>query len=452
MIPGEKPSVQLIEEKHLLCRPLFQYIARLCAYCLLTFTGLEAQLAPITAPAELTLAQAEEMLLQRNLTLLGNRQQVEVNLALRQIAGYKPNPILQLGAEQFPVWSPIPGSFPRYFSTNPDAGAQPTWTAQVTKLVERGGKREARVAQSDAQIAAGKAQILDSFRTQLFQLRQAFAAAILARENLALAEAQDKEYSKTEELTGVKVKVGDLAEMELFRVRAGRLPFRQTILDAQLSRQQAARDILNLLNLRLDSDIPPEIRGEFSSRPLGQSIDELRTLALKNRPDIRVASGNVSAADAGLRLAEAQKTRDISVALEYQRTGSDSALGVIAQLPVFVYNNQKAGVAQATAQRRITEAQLRQTEAQAVTDVEKAWQAYQTARNSVALYSSENLVQVEKLRAAVAYSYARGEASLFELLDAERSARQATTAYNQARAAYQLALWQMEAAVGQPVN
>ena len=70
----------------MLRRQLFQYSARLCAYCLLTFTGLEAQLAPITAPAELTLAQAEEMLLQRNLTLLGNRQQVEVNLALRQIA------------------------------------------------------------------------------------------------------------------------------------------------------------------------------------------------------------------------------------------------------------------------------------------------------------------------------------------------------------------------------
>ena len=121
-------------------------------------------------------------------------------------------------------------------------------------------------------------------------------------------------------------------------------------------------------------------------------------------------------------------------------------------MPLFVYKNQKAGIAQASAQQRITEAQLRQTEGQAVTDVEKAWQAYLSARKTLDIYSSENLVQVEKLRAAIAYSYSRGEASLFELLDSERNARQARVAFNQARAGYQLALWQVEAAVGQPVN
>jgi outer membrane protein TolC len=41
---------------------------------------------------------------------------------------------------------------------------------------------------------------------------------------------------------------------------------------------------------------------------------------------------------------------------------------------------------------------------------------------------------------------------LLELLDAERTLRQATSAYNQARGNYQLSLWQLEQAVGKDLQ
>jgi outer membrane protein TolC len=132
--------------------------------------------------------------------------------------------------------------------------------------------------------------------------------------------------------------------------------------------------------------------------------------------------------------------------------GNDSAVGMIAQIPLFVYNNQKATIAQADTQHRTAEAQLRQTEMQALTDLAKAYQAYISARNLLALYSSENLVQVENLRATAEYSYKHGDSSLFEYLDVARTARQAAVSANQARAGYQLALWQMESAVATGID
>lgn len=388
------------------------------------------------------------MLLERNLAVAASKGQLEAAQALRQIAGYKPNPTLQLGAEQFPFYSDMPGTVPRFFATNGDAAAEPTWTAQYIKLFERGGKRESRIEQADAQIDGAKAQILDSFRTQLFALRQAFGAAMLARENLKLAEAMDQEYQQTEDLTVIRVKAGDLAEMELYRVRTGRLPFKQAILDARTAYQQAIKDVANLLNARAET---LEIQGEFSDQPVRQNAAQLVEAALDHRPDVAVARNNVRGSHAGVRLAEAQRTRDVQLSFEYQRVAGDNALGVVAQIPLFVYNNQKAGVAQAVSLEHVAEAQLRAAESQARTDVEKAYQAYLTARESIALYGSDNLAQVQKLREAVAYSFRRGEASLFELLDAERTARQAAIAYNQARASYQLSLWQLEAATGQPL-
>src|SRR5439155_2568889 len=83
------------------------------------------------ASRQLTLAQAEELLRVRSLALSANRHQLDASRAGRLIAGFKPNPVLTLGAQQFPLTSNVPGSVPRLVSTNPDAGANPVFTAHI---------------------------------------------------------------------------------------------------------------------------------------------------------------------------------------------------------------------------------------------------------------------------------------------------------------------------------
>lgn len=449
----------------------------LCVGCAFATAQTQSATAAGTVPRNLTLEMAEELLLQRNQALVASRYQLEVSQAMRRIAGYKPNPLVHIGLEQFPVYSPVHGSVPRFFSTNSDAGAQPTYTGQVVKIFERGGKRELRVQQADAVVDASRAQILDTFRTQLFQLRQAFTNAIQARENLQLAEAIDSQYQQTERLTTVRFTAGDVARVELFRAQAARLPYRQAVLDAQTAYQQAARDILNLLNLRPDdtsfakisavqsppgipapksvpaslANVPVQIVGQFASGRIVPSIDELWQIALNERPDVIAARNTLRAAERGLALARAQRTRDVAVGVEYQRVGDDHSVGMIAEFPLFVYNNQKAAIAQAVAQQHAAETQLRQTETQAITDVEKAYQAWLAAQRSLTIYSEDGLATAEKVRKVMEFSYQRGEASLFELLDAQRTASQAAVAANQAHAAYATSIWQLEQAIGSPL-
>lgn len=135
-----------------------------------------------TVPRRLTLPQAEDILIERNLTVLAARYQVDANRAARLIAGYKLNPVLTVGAEQVPFYSPLAGSYPRFVKTNPDAGANPVYTLRIDTVLERGGKRELRTAAAEEQLKASEAQLLDAVRTQQIQLRRAFTAATLARE------------------------------------------------------------------------------------------------------------------------------------------------------------------------------------------------------------------------------------------------------------------------------
>src|SRR5262249_800001 len=261
-------------------------------------TGQDLRFSQGSVPGALTLAEAERLLIERNVAVAATRYQLNAAQASRLIAGYKPNPTLLLGAEQFPITSDVPSSVPRFFTTDSNARAQPTYTVQVSKTFERGQKREFRIAQADATVEAAEFLVRDTIRLQLFQLRQAFGAALLARENLRLAQQIDTQYQRSEQLTVVKAQEGELPPLELYRIRAGRLPYQQAVIDATASYQQAVRDILNVLTMS-EADVsaravattvaqispappPPPlvVSGDFLDRTLTKSLDELTRQSL----------------------------------------------------------------------------------------------------------------------------------------------------------------------------
>ena len=344
-------------------------------------------------------------------------------------------------------------------NTDTNAGAQPTFTLRVDKIWERGGKRELRTEVADYQIKTSEAQMLDAMRTQLYQLRLAFTSATLARENLLVAEATEQQYTQTEKLTEIKVEQGDVAGVEVYRVRAGRLQFQQAVLQARTAYEQAVRDVINLLGAKVEeisggqivsndetprlekisytpeqpkqfeslANAPLDLLYRFDDRPLATTISELRAAALAERPDVIAARNTLLATGSSIKLAQAQRTRDFSIGYEYQRVGQDHAIGVVLQIPLFTYNNQQAGIAQAEAQQMSAAALLKQAETQAVNDVEKAYQSYLAAQRMLELYNTQNLNQVEKLRSIAAYSFKEGALSLFEVLDAQRAYNQTIT-------------------------
>lgn len=447
-----------------------------------------------TVPHQLTLAQAETLLLERNLAVTAAKYQIEAGRAARLIAAFKPNPVLTIGAEQIGLNRNLPRTL---YSTNANQAAAATYTIRLDKLIERGGKRELRLAQAEEQLKANEAQMLDAVRTQLLQLRQAFTQAALARANVQLAEETQQQYENTIRLTEAKVENGDLPGVEVYRARVGLLQYEQAVLQARTSYEQAARDVLNLLgatptevlpgktqtaqteapvklipasftgtttgstadSLQLPAALPVslqtaplELQAALDDRPVPQSLAELRTLALSARPDVQSAQHTLMALQQGVALAQAQRIRDIQVGTAFQRVGSDQTVGGTVSIPLFIYNNQRAAIAQAEAQRKAAETLLKQTELQATTEVEKAYQAYVTARRTLDLFGQKNLTQVAKLRSIAQISFKEGASSLFEFLDAQRTYNAAQVSYNQARADYQNALWQLEAAIGQPLR
>lgn len=411
--------------------------------CVMLFVAaVRAQTAAL--PETITLQQAEELLLQRSLPLVASKFQIDAAEAARRVAGLRGNPTLEVSAQQLPFYSSVPDGAPNFYRTT-NAAAMPTYGVQLGQLFERGDKRQLRSEQAQFNLAAVQAQSLDVIREQLLNLRQAFTAGLLAQANLKLAEETDQQYAETERLMTIRLRGGEIAEVDLDRVKAARLPYLQAVLEAKLVYNQASKQVVTLLG---GASRSPVLAGDLERHLALPPLEELRAMAAKERPDLKSAETQVLAAGSATRLAEAQRKRDIFGSVQMQRIGQDYALGASVSVPLFWHNNQRDAIAQAAATEHFAATQAKQAALQVEGDVDRAYEAVQMARQALELYSKEELDRSRSIRSIITYSYQRGEADLLEVLDAQRSANQILTSYNQARANLMNAIWSLQYAVG----
>jgi outer membrane protein TolC len=197
-------------------------------------------------------------------------------------------------------------------------------------------------------------------------------------------------------------------------------------------------------------DAPLEVVGELRAEPLKLSIalEELRQAALATRPDVQAAQRNIDAAQRTLDLAHAQRHRDVDVALEYQRIGGDNTVGAIVSFPLFLSHKFEGQINQGLAQVQQAKVAFDQAKLQAITDVEKAYQAYQISLQVLQVYTTEALAKAEESFRIAGVSYRQGATSLLELQDAQRTLNQTRVSANQAFFDYRMSLYQLEQATG----
>jgi cobalt-zinc-cadmium efflux system outer membrane protein len=415
-------------------------------------------LPPVDVPRQLTLDTAEQLLVQHNLAVITARYGVDNTRAQRLIASVRPNPTLTLGAELWDLAEPTRNLF---------SNSGRLYTVRIDQVFERGNKRALRTAAAEFQIQAAEAQVLDTIRTQMLQLRQAFLMAVLARENVRVASENLDLTNDTERLIKARVTAGDAPGWDLIKFQANKVQFQRDLSAARLAYQQAVRDVLTFIGAAspaprstaavsapqtpaLLADTPIEVVGELRLEPLAvpEALEELRQVALDQRPDVLAAQHNADAARRTLDLARAQRHRDLDVALEYQRNGSDNTAGATVSFPLFLSHKFEGQINQGLAQVQQANAALDQAKLQVITDVDKAYQAYQVNQQVLQVYTTETLARAEESFRIAEMSYRRGATSLLELQDAQRTLNQTRVAANQAAFDYRMSLYQLEQATG----
>lgn len=411
----------------------FLYIASLFA---------EAQTTPPLSIV--TLDQAITEALDHNLDLLAERYNLSLSETRMVTAKLRPNPVLSLGY----IYLPVPGTAFDYRN-----GVGPTeWNSRVDFILERGRKRAQRMdlAKMDREVA--ELSIRDAIRSIVYNVQSAFVDIQLAKESVILAQDNLKAFQGIVDINTARVNAGDLAKVELSRTRIAALQFQNAVQQSEMQLNQGKIKLQQLLGRNAPtSDF--DIDGGMRREPSVAGIDQLRDMARVNRPDIQEIQASQARSQADIRLQIAQGKVDYTVGAQYshqqinQGTGNTVSVFFAAPLPVFNRNQGEILRAQRESEQWL--ARLRAAQNSVDAEVRSAYQQYFTSKTLLENIETNMVNQAKEVRNITDYSYRRGEASLVELLDAQRAFNDTMQSYNQARADFARSLYLLDATTGQ---
>lgn len=408
---------------------------------------LFAQEASSRLSSTITLDNAVSEALERNLGLLAERYNLSIADARITTARLRPNPVVSIGGDHLDVLGT------GYSQQNAAGPAE--YSIRTDFVLERGHKRENRIAVAQGGKAVAQLQLLNTVRGIVLDVQNAFVEVLLARANLALARDNLQAFRDVVRINEARVKSGDLAEVELLRVQLAELQFETAVRQAEL-RVTTARARLQVLLGRTGETNAFEVSGELRHDEALLVLETLQEQARQLRPDVQALARDQARSLAELRLQVAQGAVDYTVGTEYRRqqglAGRGNSLGIFFQTNIPVFNRNQGEIERARQEQRQIEARIRALTASVENEVQVAYLAYSSSRATLEAVEKTMLAKARDVRQITQYSYTRGEATLVEFLDAQRAYNETVQTYNSARAEYARSLYQIDAATGRPAG
>lgn len=388
----------------------------------------------------ITISDAVTIFLQQNLELVAARYDVDTVDAEKLTARLRPNPEISVG------FSDIPLNFRDNF-VKPQ-----TFSYDVSQTFELGGKRAKRIDTANANSDVARAQLQMAIWQATNDLKRKFYAVVLAQSLLNLAKENQKTFADVVKHTSELVDAGEIAGLDLTRLEVEQLKFDTDIANAEKDYEVALRD----LRIALGGDyraMDIDAAGSLDPEPYSFSLRELVDEAMAARPDLKVAQLSERAADAAIKLQNAQRVPDLTVGGGVEQVpsgGSTYNFGVGIPLPI--HDRNQGERAKALIEKSKAQNQQHIVSNQILGDVDKALVAFEIQKRRVELFRSGVLTKVDKIQNLTEFSLKAGESSTLELLDAIRTRRETLAAFYQTLFDYQTALLDIELATATPIK
>lgn len=405
----------------------------------------------VTAAAQgptqaLTMDEAVAEAIRNNLTLLAERAKVPIAEARVLTARLRPNPSLSVAGDHMDLLGT---------GFNDQNGGGPTEIVVGAEFpFERGGKRQRRVEVAEKERTVAELSFQDAVRTVTLDVQSAFVGVLLARDNLALARENLDTFNQIVEVNAARVQAGDLAEVELVRSRVAALQYANSLHRAELALRTAVTRLRALIG-RNASSPAFEAAGDLRRPLVVPGLEELRSIAMDSRPDLRALRMDHERAEAEVRLQMAQAKPDYTLGTEYRRqqvNASSNSVTVSVAVPLPFFDRNQGEIARSRQEQIQARLLVQARELAVAAEVEDARNQLETAQRLLADIEGRLLAEARDVRDITDFAYRSGEATLLELLDAQRAFNETIQAHNDTRAEYAQSLYLLDAVCGKAVT
>ncbi len=382
------------------------------------------------AQTPLGLQDAIDRALAANPAIAAARLQRPVDVAGVGVAGERPNPEVTYEGEK----------------------ETPRQAIGLTVPIELGGKRGARLALANATVSATDAEIARTIAEVRNAVRRTYFEAAAAERRVTMASDLVALATRGRDAARSRFQSGDVAEIEVVQTELALADAENELTGAQ-GDAAAAHAQLNALI------------GQRPAAPITTS-DELTAGVVPALPDAlaQATQSNAELAAIDRRIAAQRARIDLAHALQIPDLGAGTSLTYDAY-PEFRYGwrltfsftvplltRHRAGVLVEDAELTRLRAERGAAAARMTGDVSAALARASAAQDELARYQSTILPRVVDLERMAQAAYAAGQTGVTNLLQALQQARDVRQRGLQAGLDFQLALADLEQAIGAPIR
>ena len=363
--------------------------------------------------------------------LLLAKRMLESAQAGAVIAAQKPNPVLSIGVSNFNLNR-------NQGNTNPNGGnglvdKTLNSSVQINQLLERGNKRELRMAAAEDAIKASNYDLKDTRRQQTLSLAYAYYDLLLAQESEQIQMSNVALYESTLKAAELRLKAGDIANSDVARIRVDALRVKNDLRQAIANHQKAQANIAYLLGKENEAstivatDQWPTMDAALSAAAnMGEA-----NLANKvsQRPDILAAEARTQQAEENRRFANSLKTRDLNLGVQYQHfpgqgpAVGDNTIGAFVSIPLFTNYQYQGEVARSEVEFAAALEAKEQARATAIGEISRSRADLNAAIDKVQRFEQQMLGEAQKASDAAEFAYQHGAIGVTDLLDSRRVLR-----------------------------
>ena len=414
------------------------------AFLFLLFLLLAGKMCAQQVAGTLTLKEAEQRFLERNLSLIAERYNIDMAQAQVLQAKLFENPVISLEQN---VYNRLNG---KYF----DFGKEGEAVVEIEQVIHLAGQRNKQVRLEKINKEIAEYQFEEVMRTLRQELNEKFVEVYFLSKSIAIYE---KEVNSLQVLLGgmkIQQEKGNISLMEISRLESMLFSLRKEKNERENDLLTTWGELNLLLNLPEDTQVQLSLDEEVLQQlDLSQlSFADLKAI-INERPNQKIARSTVNASRANLKLQKSMAFPEFSVKGNYDRVGNFIndyfAIGVSLSVPIF---NRNQGNIKA-ARFSIQQAGVQQEYAANRADME-LFTAYTSLEKATQLYQSTNMDlerNFEKLITGVNENFTRKNISLLEFIDYYDSYKETCIQLYEIKKNVFLAMENLNTVVGQNV-
>ncbi|QNK64025.1 TolC family protein [Pedobacter sp. PAMC26386] len=323
--------------------------------------------------------------------------------------------------------------------------------------LELGGKRKARIGLAKSQTELSKALLLDYLRNLRADAALAYYGAIQQYELMKVQQYSYQMMKQLADADAIRHQLGAITETDARQSKLESSTLQNSVYQSEADWKNSLIKLSAYLRRsKVDTLLVPD--GDFENLARELNYQTLISNAQNIRADAVAALNNKTVAERSLALVKANRTIDLGINAGLQFNGVSKneeaptpyhrTFSAGFSVPLKFSNHYKGDLKAAQSTIKQAGVQYEQVLQQIQVEVTQAYFNYTAAQKQVQQYKNGLLTEGKKILTAKMYSYKRGETSLLEVLNAQRTYNEVQQGFYESQSNYAAALIELERSAG----